>query len=94
MTNVIHIIIWVSAISILVGSIFLYFYRKSIKAQNSLNCKAMCIHIPDFIDPNPIKVNRNTTNRRRILCSGHFEMLKNRKATNNPNKQGLNANEL
>ena len=79
MTNVIHIIIGVSAISILVGSIFLYFRWKSIKALNKLNRKAMCIHIPDFIDPNPIKVNRNTTNRRRILCSGHFEMLKKQK---------------
>lgn len=79
MTNVIHIIIGVSALSILVGSIFLYFRWKSINALNNLNRKAMCIHIPDFIDPNPIKVNRNTTNSRRILCSGHFEMLKKRK---------------
>ena len=53
MTNVIHIIIGVSALSILVGSIFLYFRWKSIKALNNLNRKAMCIHIPDFIDPNP-----------------------------------------
>lgn len=79
MTNVIHIIIVVGAIFILVGSMFLYFRGKSIKALNNLNRKTMCIHIPDFIDPNPIKVNRNTTNRRRILCSGYFEMQKNRK---------------
>ena len=83
MTNAIHIIIGVSAIFILVGSMFLYFRWKSIKALNNLNRKAMGILIPDFIAPNPIKVNRSTPNRRRILCSGHFEMLKNRKTTNN-----------
>lgn len=81
MTNAIHIIIGVSAISILVGSMFLYFRWKSIKALNNLNRKALGIHIPDFIDSTSSKSdnNVNASIQKRILCSGQFEMLKNRK---------------
>lgn len=81
MANTIHIIIWVITIFILVGSIFLYFRWQPIKARNKLDRKAMGIHIPDFIDSSPSKSdnNVNVPTQKRILCSGQFEMLKNRK---------------
>ena len=80
MTNVIHIIIGVSALSILVGSIFLYFRWKSIKALNKLNRKAMAIQTFDFVDPDPLPPNNNPPPNRGIyLCSNYFEMLKKQK---------------
>jgi len=68
---------------ILIGGILLYRHKQAITRLHSLNRKVMSIHIPNFIDPSPIEVNRDIPTRRRILCSGQFEMLKNRKTTNN-----------